>query len=624
MLLCKTPVVIEMLRKYKERSPEETIQIIHNILIQVGINPYVFNWCHPKDGLYSVRIQTSDKDSSFGTNGKGRTKSYALASGYAEFIERTQNSLLIGISGVNRMFLDNLKIANGFYYYPDEKFLSQKDFLSLPESYLADLFGREDNRERLNAIHSYFERLSHNGYPGSLSVPFFDCNHSRVVYLPLSLTLAITGSNGMAAGNTREEAIFQALCELIERFSAQKVYYDQLTPPTVDDSFLIQFPEEFRIIKEIRDCGFEVVVKDFSCGLAFPAIGVLIIDRDQNKYRLNVGADTSFRVALSRALTEIYQGVSNDNSLRNIMLEIPGQIQDYFISDSLECKKKRDHEIREFTINGRGVFPRSLFEDTPSYVFNPTVFTTETSYLKEVSKLIRLFSDNGNNVYIRDVSFLGFPSFYVYIPKVSRLGRKTRDDISNILSFEKNVVRDSLEDLVFPFDSFIHSPERIRKVLDILAPNRGPISPQLTMSQVLRLDFSPNSIWFEIPIVFVVSLLCFIVKEYNNSEKYLKLYMQDYGYEDDKYYLSVIRFIQSKEKENNSTLSDISQDIVDSFSSPESIFAGIGFPNCPHCNNCILSENCITKDNILFSCNIGAKMKKVVINQDNLSGLFQQ
>lgn len=612
-----------MLRKYKEKSPEETVQIIHNILVQVGINPYVSNWCNPKEGLYSLRIQTSEKSASFGTNGKGRNKSYALASGYAEFMERTQNGLLIGISGLNRFFLDQLKKENGFYYFPDERFISHMEFVNLPEAYFSDLFGPTDNQERSIAIDSYFDRLSFNGYPGSLSVPFYDCNNSCIIYLPLSLTLAISGSNGMAAGNTREEAIFQALCELIERYSSQKVYYEQLTPPTVADSFLAQFPDEYQIINEIRNCGFDVIVKDFSCGLAFPAVGVLIINRGQNKYRLNVGADTSFRVALSRALTEIYQGVSDDNNLNDIMLEIPNQTQEYFLSDSPDCKKKRDHEIREFTRNGRGVFPRSLFEDIPSYVFNPTVFTTEDSYLKEVIKLVRLFTENGNNVYIRDVSFLGFPSFYVYIPEVSKLGRKTKDDSSNLISFEKNVARDSLEDIIFPFDSFIHNKDRIKKVLDILAPERHDISPQLKMSQLLRLSFSPASIWYEIPVVFVTSMLCYLVMEYQNAEKYLKSYMKEFGYEDDPYYLSVLQYFHSIENfSKSSSLSATSQAIVDSFSSPEKIFASVGFPNCPHCDNCRLNQDCITKDNLQYSRSIGAKMKEAHISQDSLSTLF--
>lgn len=612
-----------MLRKYKERSPEETVSIIHNILSSVGINPYVFNWCNPKDGLYSVRIQTSKKGASFGTNGKGRTKQFALASGYAEFIERIQNGLLVGISGLNRFVLKKLQKINGFYYFPDEKFISIREFLNLPEPYLSDLFGnsREDNKyERNVALNAYFERLSSNGFPGLLAVPFFDCNNSRIQYFPFSFTLSLTGSNGMAAGNTREEAIFQALCELIERYASHKVYQDQLTPPTVNDDFLAQYPEEFRIINDIRECGFDVVVKDFSCGLKLPALGVLIIDKIHNKYRLNVGADTSFRVSLSRALTEIYQGISSDSALRNIMLDIPSRAQDYFLSDTPECKKKREHEIREFTINGRGVFPRSLFENTPSYEFNPTVFSTEDSYRSEVSKLIHLFIDTGKNVYIRDVSFLGFPSYYVYVPTVSVMGRKTKEEIS--ASFEKNVARDSLEDFIFPFKTFIHNNKRIKKVLDILVPDRAEISHQVTMSQLLRLEFSPNCIWCEIPVVFILSMLCFLIKEFENSEKYLKYYMHYFGYEEDEYYTSVIRYIQSLCKHDNTISATISPEIIDSFSSPEKMFSSIGFPNCPDCCNCILREDCITKDNIQYFRNIGIKIKNVCINPEDLYSLF--
>lgn len=72
---------------------------------------------------------------------------------------------------------------------------------------------------------------------GVIGVPFFDVRNKETIYLPYNLSLTLSGSNGMSAGNTSAEGIFQALCELIERFASTTIYYNRLTPPTIPFSF---------------------------------------------------------------------------------------------------------------------------------------------------------------------------------------------------------------------------------------------------------------------------------------------------------------------------------------------------------------------------------------------------
>lgn len=67
-------------------------------------------------------------------------------------------------------------------------------------------------------------------------MPFYDCNRIKITYLPYNLTFILTESNGMAAGNTAGESIFQALCELVERYSARTVFFDKLTPPAIPEA----------------------------------------------------------------------------------------------------------------------------------------------------------------------------------------------------------------------------------------------------------------------------------------------------------------------------------------------------------------------------------------------------
>lgn len=85
-----------MKKKYKATNPVSTVTRIKGILGKLGIltsESYVES---PK--FYSCRITVGNgkiRDLNIGTNGKGSTFEYSLASGYAEFMERLQNNMLL-------------------------------------------------------------------------------------------------------------------------------------------------------------------------------------------------------------------------------------------------------------------------------------------------------------------------------------------------------------------------------------------------------------------------------------------------------------------------------------------------------------------------------------------------
>ena len=608
-----------MVRQYKEDTPIGTITKIRNILSDLSILPYEKEWYNPYSEIYSVRLECIKDNGSFGTNGKGRNIHYALASAYAEFIERIQNGYIMGVNGLNRLFLNRIKEKFDFYFYPDEKIITKEEFKRLPIEYLNDVFTDISIEERNKEIDVYFNRLKENGLSGVIGVPFFDVRNNETLYLPYNLSLTLSGSNGMSAGNTSAEGIFQALCELIERFASTTVYYNRLTPPTIPNSFLENYPKEMKIIKEIEGNGYNVIVKDFSADKGLPAIGVIVLDKENEKYRLNVGAETSFQVALSRALTEIYQGLGDRDTFNKHLLDVPKEEHSYFFDDSKDGLFLRSLEIRKFIINGGGVFPKSLFEDSASYRFSPDVFSPKESYEKEVGFLIQKFLNLNYDVYIRDVSYLGFPSFYVYIPHISLFGRKTYADDSNTRTLIENVYQDSIEDKFFPISSLLKDKKRIKELLDVISPKRLDEFQGAKMQEFLRLEFDYDCYWVEIPLNFFLTLFCFIVDEFSNAKMYLKSFLKETNNEDDSYYSFVLRYFDFLE--NNKPYEDIIKyipsEIVASFSSIKNIFSDIELPNCPQCDNCSLFNSCRTRAYFSLAMDIASAMKSQgLINQD--------
>ena len=99
-------------RRYKEVEPKETVKRLKKILNEICINVEE-NWSKKSSvDTYSLRVCV--KGTNLGQNGKGMTKEFAMASGYAEFFERMQNGLL-------RFRIEKPTKELPFSIFPDEK-----------------------------------------------------------------------------------------------------------------------------------------------------------------------------------------------------------------------------------------------------------------------------------------------------------------------------------------------------------------------------------------------------------------------------------------------------------------------------------------------------------------------
>jgi ribosomal protein S12 methylthiotransferase accessory factor len=134
------------------------------------------------------------------------------------------------------------------------------------------------------------------------------CNltSGRDEYLPKMLYDVST--TGLAAGNTMEEAILQAASECVERHVGAHVQRHGGTYDTIDRAG-IKSEVILELLEKIETKGIDVVLKDFSCVLGIPAIGVIAIDRaHRDNIGQAIGVSTGREKALIRALTETVQG----------------------------------------------------------------------------------------------------------------------------------------------------------------------------------------------------------------------------------------------------------------------------------------------------------------------------
>lgn len=606
-------------RPYKERSAQETIATLRAILADLDLLPEETFHANPYPEIFSVSLELPASKGGFRANGKGRTPEYCLASAYAEFVERMQNGLFAAFP---RTIVARLEQTHGYYYTPDERYLQAADLAALPLPIVADIvrYNGGDCKEFMDA---YVERVRDNGAPGVVSVPFFDTRSRTLRYLPLNLLLLTVGSNGMAAGNTTAEAIFQALCELLERWGAAEVFYKQLSPPSIDREHLGQFPDECAIIDAIERSGkYRVTVKDFSAGRRIPSLGLIVENLPAHTYRLNVGCDTCLQVALSRCLTEVYQGIGDEAAFDASTLPIPQDEAPYFVSDDDASRYQRFRVFAQFTRDNSGPFPASLFRAQPDYDFDPTVWTQKLSYEAEVRRLVAYFHSQGHTIYLRDVSFLGFPSVFVYIPEVSAQGRKNAPPpVASATPIMLEL--DSIEPLA------LRLKQCSGEDLAALAQVFERFAPSTCLVDIFGIKLREDSPWRLVNTAFLLTLIWYRLGQLDNARASFQKFLQTRPdrvpyYDLAATYLDRRAEGMAAQQALASLLEDAgdketARQVAEDLDDPASTFRWVRLPNCPDCDGCELAEECVTRGKVATAHSLYRVMPRKAIDQRSLA-----
>lgn len=409
---------------FKESFPDETVLKIITILQSHQIFTEEVVPFSSEIGTSSTRLVI--QGTNVGSNGKGITPNYARASAYAEFMERLENQHLnsfISSAGLKKQ---------GFYLYPDERLLSAEDLIAQKDPFLSFYFSKmgipEERRSesflnlhRLDALQTGQENCF-------ISLPFWDCKSSRIVYLPYNVYRPWYGSNGMCAGNTAPEALVQGLSEIFERIVMKRLFQEQLCFPEIPDQYLKKHPYIYDRVEMIRqNPNYDIHMLDCSLGGKFPVAGLLIIEKNTGNYGLKFGCHPDYTLAMERTLTEATQS-------QNIDLFAQGSYLDFSNENTFT-----EINLGKCLMTGDGQYPCSIFSCHPSYPF--TEFPDVRGKTNEEFLLLMLeqVQREGYHVLLRDVSYLGFPAYHILIPGLSEAGTATARDYQMLEMLNRNV-----------------------------------------------------------------------------------------------------------------------------------------------------------------------------------------
>lgn len=384
--------MIHIDERLKDAAPRDTVERIYRLLKAQNIE-ICEEWLDSGiPDCYSVRVTIAG--TSLGTNGKGVTKELARASGCAELMERLQS----GFRGAGRL------------HFPDEKTMTREELLKASGSILQQITDCNVQCENTDcSADEILDACFSFGKTESTSViPLYNANDGTKVDFPVYLLKSLYSSNGLAAGNSTEEAIVQGFSEIVERYCQCRIMRENLVPPTIPAEYLEQFPTAFGIIQSLQAAGYTVLIKDCSLGEGYPVIASAIIDRKSHGYRVIFGSSPVFEIALERSLTEQLQGYT--------VKKIP------FITEFFASDKRTASDFEAAFVSGRGTYSLDFFTGESSYPFVPPADRSGATNKELLSFIMQYLRQNGRTMLVRDLSHFGFPTYRILVPGMSEMG----------------------------------------------------------------------------------------------------------------------------------------------------------------------------------------------------------
>ena len=389
--------------KHKERDPQDTVAAILGILERLGVDTELRRHPCPYEGMHSNYVTIPG--TMLSVSGKGTTEDYACASGFAELMERIQNGVLVLYPPDGpEAYADN-----GYLAAPDERYARATDIVARQSPVLKAWLERLGitTEEECLALLELLPKLRYDRGDGAVAeVPFADPMGGEVVWLPAALVVYACGSNGMAAGNTAEEALVQGLSEVFERYVARRVLQGEDVPPRIPPEMLADYGVSDLIARVERGGRYEVRVHDASLGRGYPVVMTTLVDRQRATFGVRFGSHPSLPIAVERTLTETFQN-------RNAQVGT-----DMNRLASLEKTACLDNLTSMF-VSGLGSLPYTALSGEPGWDAAHWPSWEGASNAEMLGYMLALLLRDGFRPLVRDVSHLGFPSYQIVVPGMS-------------------------------------------------------------------------------------------------------------------------------------------------------------------------------------------------------------
>lgn len=570
-----------MYNHYKDIEPEETIQKIRNIFNDLNIEVEE-SWLNPVDNLYSLGLVIVNTP--LYSNGKGTSEEFARASAYAELIERIQNGIIFRL-------LDNYNLILQEVGNTGKRLniLGEKEAIDYIGAYL-DLYEKIDDKKKREILMLFSLAMKNFKFQEPI---IYKNIKGEEICLPSLFCDLYYGSNGIAAGNTKYEALTQALCEVMERYTVKKVLQEELKKCSDITSHVKETIKVFNeTIEEIENTGLIIKFLDMSIETNLPVVMSVLIDLKQRKYFINCASHSTLTLAIERTMTETFQGRTLD------------EISKHMTPITANCINKTEDNLHAVFINGEGVYPINMlnFQDMTTHIGSIWGEFESITSNKQISEMIiDKIEQQGFVVYIADFSHCGFPSYQVIVPGMS--------EVTNIMetsALEKLNYRQEIKLILSKEEP---SRDEILKLVNYFTNYSFPENYILKDFYSLPLMQDSNTSLDALDINLLLSILYGYLEDFNNAKKNIAKYNEKLSIlcddEDTINYYIVIENVfnlLSQDRTNLDIINILSTFFDESIVkevlhdiSKENILQGLPKINCigqQGCGDCELKEEC--------------------------------
>ncbi|ARU47748.1 YcaO-like family protein [Sulfurospirillum diekertiae] len=374
----------------KNAPLEVSILKMETILSDLGCGITFATEKHPLKNCYSVNLTSIEAPNHIYSNGKGTLSGASKASALGEYIERLQT---------NNCFID-FHLPNRAYY-PDQKvFEFGGEYLS-PSLYTIYNPSNELSNEDLVDFNSdYTDKI--------VALPFQSFFANEHVYIPLNILSNLYVSNGLASGNTPDEAKVQALSEIFERYAKMEIIKNGYALPKYPEAIIATFPKLHADLIELRKAGFIVEVLDASLGGKFPVTAISLINPRNGTLFVSFGAHPILEVSLERTMSELMQGRGVENL-------------DAFEMPTFDMSIVGDtFNLEAHFIDSNGKIGFGFLNASKMFEYAPWKYKDEGS-AAEYAFLCNIVKSMGKEIYLREYTYLDFYSCHMIVPSVSEV-----------------------------------------------------------------------------------------------------------------------------------------------------------------------------------------------------------
>ena len=385
----------------KDVSLESTIATMQSKLAKRGFKLDESSWLNPVESIWSVHVKDQECPMLF-ANGKGATMLAARASALGEFFERLGTHYFW-----THFHLGATRANQAFVHYPQEKWFAHTEDGAWPEGLLNpklhDFYNADDDID----CEVLVDLNSGNVDRGICALPYTRLSDGEITWFPVNIIGNLYVSNGMAAGNTPNEARSQALSEIFERYVKYRIISEAICLPEVPDEVIARYPGIHAGIQGLREAGFGILVRDASLGGVYPVMNVTLIHPKDQGVFASFGAHPRFEIALERALTELLQGRALD-ALENF--PEPG-----FDMDEITAVSNLEIHF----VDSSGVISWDFMGDQPDYDFVDWNFSNTTE--EDYDWLCNAIHKEGYDIYIADFAEQGAYACRILVPGMSEI-----------------------------------------------------------------------------------------------------------------------------------------------------------------------------------------------------------